>query len=320
MCPSSIRTSLPGRRTEPSTAGPTGRSSGCATSSPAMTTDDPCASSTSPLISPTRSFGPCRSAMSATGLPASFSASRTSCAVRAWSSWVPWDMLRRAPSIPAPISAATTSGLLDAGPIVATIFVRRMCPVTAVKSSDQPASARRPREGRPAGVGGLVAELLLDAQELVVLRHTIGSRGRARLDLPRVRGDRDVGDRRVLRLARAMRDDDPVAVPVRQLHRVQRLRQRPDLVHLDEDRVPHPLRDPAPEEVDVRHEQVVADQLEPSPEPVREGLPALPVGLSEAVLDRHDRESVAEVDPEVDHAAGVERAALALEVVAAVAM
>ena len=43
-----------------------------------------------------------------------------------------------------------------------------------------------------------------------------------------------------------------------------------------------------------------------------------PVVLAEAVLDRDDREAVAEVGPEVDHPGAVERAALALEPVDAV--
>ena len=33
--------------------------------------------------------------------------------------------------MPASISAASVSGPADAGPMVATIFVRRVCPVTA---------------------------------------------------------------------------------------------------------------------------------------------------------------------------------------------
>src|SRR5262245_11605972 len=107
---------------------------------------------------------------------------------------------------------------------------------------------------------------------------------------------------------------------MRELDRVERLGQRPDLVDLDEDRVPHSLDDPAAEELDVRHEQVVADELEPSAETIRERLPALPVGLAEAVLDRHDREAVAEIDPEIDHPVGVERAPLALEAVGTVTM
>ena len=62
----------------------------------------------------------------ATGRPARFAASRTRCAVSACSSALPWEKLRRATSIPASTIRTRTSGSRDAGPMVATIFVRRM--------------------------------------------------------------------------------------------------------------------------------------------------------------------------------------------------
>ena len=52
-------------------------------------------------------------------------ASRTSARSRACSSCVPCEKLSRAPSMPASTSAASVAGVADAGPIVATIFVRR---------------------------------------------------------------------------------------------------------------------------------------------------------------------------------------------------
>ena len=103
-----------------------------------------------------------------------------------------------------------------------------------------------------------------------------------------------------------------------ELDGVERLGERADLVDLDEDRVADALLDPAPEEVDVRHEEIVADELHAVAEPVGQRLPAVPVVLAEPVLDRDDREAVAEVGPEVDHPGGVERAALALQPVGAV--
>ena len=83
------------------------------------------ASVTGSSRSPIRSFGPCRSAISAIGRPSSRSVARTSRArSRCWSC-VPCERLSRAPSIPARTSAASDSGVEQAGPIVATIFVRR---------------------------------------------------------------------------------------------------------------------------------------------------------------------------------------------------
>src|SRR5258707_8412011 len=49
------------------------------------------------------------------------------------------------------------------------------------------------------------AEQLLDADELVVLGEPVGARERAGLDLPAIGGDGEVGDGRVLGLARAVR-------------------------------------------------------------------------------------------------------------------
>ena len=56
---------------------------------------------------------------------------------------------------------------------------------------------------RPAAVRGGLAELLLDAQQLVVLGDAVGPGRRAGLDLPAAGGDGEVGDRRVLGLARS---------------------------------------------------------------------------------------------------------------------
>ena len=75
---------------------------------------------------PIRSLGPGRSCMIATGSPARFAASRTRDAVSACSSAVPCEKFSRATSMPASIMRTSTSGSREAGPIVATIFVRRM--------------------------------------------------------------------------------------------------------------------------------------------------------------------------------------------------
>src|SRR5262245_5186328 len=97
------------------------------------------------------------------------------------------------------------------------------------------ASAVRARERAPAGVLRGRSELFLDAQELVVLRDAIRARGRAGLDLTGVHGDGEIGDRRVLRLAGPVRDDGRVPCRARDVDRVERLRERADLVDLDED-------------------------------------------------------------------------------------
>ena len=52
--------------------------------------------------------------------------------------------------------------------------------------------------------------MFLDAKELVVLGHAVGTAHGAGLDLARVEAHGDVGDRAVLRLARAVGDDGGV--------------------------------------------------------------------------------------------------------------
>src|SRR4051812_7067143 len=56
-------------------------------------------------------------------------------------------------------------------------------------------------QSRATGVRRGGAELLFDAQQLVVLGDAIGAARRARLDLPGARADGEVGDRRVFGLA-----------------------------------------------------------------------------------------------------------------------
>src|SRR5919109_3936417 len=116
----------------------------------------------------------------------------------------------------------------------------------ALSSPPQPATsamtrtALAARERIPAGIFGIGAQLLFDPKELVVLRHAVGPAGGARLDLAGVGRDGEVGDRRVLRLPRPVRDDGRVARRAGERDRLERLRQRPDLVHLDQDRICDP--------------------------------------------------------------------------------
>ena len=70
------------------------------------------------------------------------------------------------------------------------------CPVVAPASSRS--SGRLDRCA--ARVARLIAELLLDPDELVVFRQPVGAGERPSLDLPAVGGDREIGDRRILGL------------------------------------------------------------------------------------------------------------------------
>ena len=73
--------------------------------------------------------------MIATGRPTRPAASRTIVAVSACDSCEPWLKLSRATSMPASTMRTSTSGSREAGPIVATIFVRRSIAADASASA-----------------------------------------------------------------------------------------------------------------------------------------------------------------------------------------
>ena len=123
--PSSISTSWPGSSTSPITAGAIGSSPSVAASSAQTVIWSPVRRTTGSSSSPMRSFGPCRSAMSAIGRPTSAAISRTSQARSECPSCVPCERLKRTASTPASMSARRRSRDSEAGPSVATIFVRR---------------------------------------------------------------------------------------------------------------------------------------------------------------------------------------------------
>ena len=106
-----------------------------------------------------------------------------------------------------------------------------------------------------------VAQLLLDAQQLVVLGGALAARQRAGLDLAGVDGHGEVGDEGVLRLARAVRDDGAVGRALGQLDGLHRLGQRADLVDLHQHGVGDRLLDALLDDGRVGDEQVVAHQL-----------------------------------------------------------
>src|SRR5262245_41668190 len=98
---------------------------------------------------------------------------------------------------------------------------RRRCAAGA-PNAVSPFTASERGTARPHRRG---PELLLDAQELVVLGGALPAGERARLDLPRVDGHREVRDERVLCFPRAVRDDSAPPRPLGQLHRFERLRE-----------------------------------------------------------------------------------------------
>src|SRR5206468_5019838 len=138
---------------------------------------------------------------------------------------------------------------------------RGAVPAGAASPPAGAASPPAPQAGQRATSpeGGRLAQVVLDAQQLVVLGDAVGPRRRAGLDLAAVGGDGQVGDRRVLGLAGAVAHHAAVAVLLREAHRVEGLRERPDLVDLDEQGVRGAPLDALLEPLDVGDEEVVAD-------------------------------------------------------------
>src|SRR4029077_6257505 len=162
----------------------------------------------------------------------------------------------------------------------------------------------------------ILAERPLDPQELVVFGRPLTARWSPGLHLPRVRRDGQIGDRGVFGLSAPVRDDDAEAGALCRLDRVERLREGPDLVHLDQDRVRRAGPDPSLEPFGVRDEQIVTHHLNPSAERSRERGPPFPIVLRERILERDDREPIEQVRPEGGHV--VRRPVGALEVIASV--
>src|SRR2546428_3909160 len=152
-----------------------------------------------------------------------------------------------------------------------------------------PSRSRLPLKDRAASIPRASPQFLFDSDQPVGLGRPVGPGQRPRLDLAGVQAHGQVRDRDVLSLSGPVGHDSRVARPLRHLDRLQGFRQRADLVQLDEDRVPNALRNPLREDLRVGHEDVVANELHPMPQPLGEHLPALPVLLAQSVLDRDDR-------------------------------
>src|SRR6218665_3898344 len=126
-----------------------------------------------------------------------------------------------------------------------------------------------------AGVLGDFAQILFDAQQLVVLGDAVGAAQRTGVDLAGVGAHGDVGNGAVLGLARAVRDHGGVAGALGHFYRGKGFGQRADLVDLDQDRVGDALVYALLEEPGVGHEQVVAHQLHLVAQALAQLLPAV---------------------------------------------
>mmetsp|Transcript_18383 Transcript_18383/g.47316 ORF Transcript_18383/g.47316 Transcript_18383/m.47316 type:complete len:211 (+) Transcript_18383:255-887(+) len=152
-------------------------------------------------------------------------------------------------------------------------------------------SSRHPGWLAPGGTGihGLVAELLLDAHELVVLGVALGTAGRAGLDLTGAQADDKVGNEGVLGLAGAVRGHDAPATLLAELHRIDGLSHGADLVDLQQQRVARAHLQSLLDARWVGDEEVVAHDLDLGANRVHHRLVRVPVVLVEGILDGHQR-------------------------------
>jgi hypothetical protein len=157
----------------------------------------------------------------------------------------------------------------------------------AASSASIKAGAQVVERGARPGYGD-VAQVFLDAQQLVVLGDAVAAAQRAGLDLAGVGAHGDVGDGAVFGLARAVADHGGVAGALGHLDGGEGFGQRADLVDLDEDRVGDALVDAFLQDLGVGDEQVVAHQLHLLAQALGQQLPAVPVAFGHAVFDADD--------------------------------
>src|SRR2546430_8899162 len=108
-------------------------------------------------------------------------------------------------------------------PLLSSLMVRP--PPFVLVISGGAGALRQCLQRRFAGIFRLLAELLLDAQELVVLGGAVGACQRAGFDLAAIGGDREVGDGGVFGLAGTVRHHGGIAVLVGQFDGGERFRQ-----------------------------------------------------------------------------------------------
>ena len=86
-----------------------------------------------------------------------------------------------------------------------------------------------------------------------------------------------------------MGNDGAVPCSLRHLHRIQRLRERSDLVYLDQNRICRAKCNAAGKPSYIRHKQIIPDQLYSVPERFRHLFPAFEIVLAQPVFDGYDR-------------------------------
>ena len=144
------------------------------------------------------------------------------------------------------------------------------------------------RESAAASVDCGVAEVLFDAQQLVVLSNALVASRSTGLDLATVETDSQVSDGGVLSLTGAVRHHGIVTGVVGHCDGLEGLRQRTDLVDLDQQSVSGLLLNALSQTLRVGNEEVIADNLDLVTKLSGQGSVALPVILLQRILDGDD--------------------------------
>lgn len=134
-----------------------------------------------------------------------------------------------------------------------------------------------------------IAQLLFDADKLVVLSHTVGTAHRTRLNLTRVCCYGNISNCCILGFTRTMGSNGGVTMTVSHLDSIQCLGKRTNLVHLDEDRVGSTHLDALFQELHVGNKEVVTYQLTTVADGSGQLHPVVPIVLVKAILNRIDR-------------------------------
>ncbi|BAC17851.1 conserved hypothetical protein [Corynebacterium efficiens YS-314] len=155
-----------------------------------------------------------------------------------------------------------------------------------------------------AGVDGCVTQQLLDAQQLVVLGHTVGTCRCTGLDLAAVQRDSQIGDGGVLGLTGTVGHHGGVTCAVCHVDGVEGLGEGTDLVDLDQDGVGGLLGDALLQTGRVGDEEVIADDLNLVTDLGGQCDVAIPVVLLQRILDGDDRVLVDKLGVDVRHLLG----------------
>ena len=136
-----------------------------------------------------------------------------------------------------------------------------------------------------AGIYSAVTKLLLNAEKLIVLCNTLTAAGCACLYLAGIESNSKVCNSCVGSFTRTVRSNSCVACLVSHFDSFKSLRNRADLIELDEDRVSAAKLDTLFKTLGVCNEQVVAYKLDLVSKLLCKLLPALPVLFIESVLN-----------------------------------